>query len=91
MSLLLLEPRDWVCLLIFLSVELSHAPLSLACPCDSENTPLRLNMNDLAEAIAKIGSVAGGLLFVALLIRCFFELGTNSLQRYFDLSSLLNK
>ncbi|KAN0132469.1 calcium-translocating P-type ATPase [Lactarius tabidus] len=47
---------------------------------DPENTPLQLKLNDLAEAISKIGSVAGGLLFVALLVRYFFELGTNDLQ-----------
>jgi Ca2+-transporting ATPase len=58
---------------------------------DSENTPWQLKLNDLAEAIAKVGSVAGGLLFVALLVRYFFELGTNDLQRYFDASSLLRK
>ena len=51
---------------------------------DSENTPLQLKLNDLAEAIAKIGSIAGGLLFAALLIRFFVQLGTNSPQRYFD-------
>jgi Ca2+-transporting ATPase len=49
---------------------------------------LQLKLNDLAEATAKIGSVAGGLLFVALLVRYFFELGTNYFQRYFDASPL---
>jgi Ca2+-transporting ATPase len=58
---------------------------------DSEITPLQLKLHDLAEALAKIGSVAGGLLFVALLVRHFFEVGTNNLQRYFDASSLLRK
>jgi Ca2+-transporting ATPase len=51
---------------------------------DSENTPLQLKLNDLAEAIAKIGSIAGGLLFATLLIRYFVQLGTNNPQRYFD-------
>ncbi|KAN0138924.1 calcium-translocating P-type ATPase [Lactarius tabidus] len=44
---------------------------------DPENTPLQLELNDLVEAIAKIGSIAGGLLFTALLIRHFVGLGTN--------------
>ncbi|KAI9449869.1 calcium-translocating P-type ATPase [Lactarius psammicola] len=48
---------------------------------DSENTPLQLKLNDLAELIAKIGSLAGGLLFAALLIRYFVQLGTNNPQR----------
>jgi Ca2+-transporting ATPase len=58
---------------------------------DSENTPLQLKLNDLAEAMAKIGSVAGGLLFAALIVRYFFEPGTNNRQRYFDAPSLLRK
>ncbi|KAH9010111.1 Ca-transporting ATPase [Lactarius hengduanensis] len=48
---------------------------------DSENTPLQLKLNDLSEIIAKIGSVAGGLLFAALLVRYFVQLGTNNPQR----------
>ncbi|KAI0303590.1 hypothetical protein B0F90DRAFT_1301070 [Multifurca ochricompacta] len=48
---------------------------------DSENTPLQLKLNDLAEAIAKIGSIAGGLLFLALLIRYFVQLGTDNPHR----------
>jgi Ca2+-transporting ATPase len=47
---------------------------------DSENTPLQLKLNDLAEAIPKFGSIAGGLLFVTLLIWFFVELGTNNPQ-----------
>ena len=57
-------------------------PLTLACPRDSESTPLQLKMNDLADAITTIGIIAGGFLFVALLIRYFLELETNNLQRY---------
>jgi hypothetical protein len=45
---------------------------------DSENTPLQLKLNDLAGAIAEFGSIAGGLLFVALLNWFFVELGTNN-------------
>ncbi|KAI9449865.1 Ca-transporting ATPase [Lactarius psammicola] len=47
----------------------------------SENTPLRLKLNDLTEAIAKIGSIASGLFFVALLIRYFVQPETDNLQR----------
>lgn len=42
---------------------------------DTENTPLQLKLNALAELIAKIGSLAGLLLFTALMIRFFVELG----------------
>jgi len=49
---------------------------------DSENTPLQLKLNDLAETIAKIGSIAGGLLFFALFIRFVVQLGTNNPHRY---------
>jgi Ca2+-transporting ATPase len=59
-------------------------PLTPAFPCDSECTPLELKLNDLEDAITKIGSIAGGLLFVALLTRYFFELRTNNFQRYCD-------
>ncbi|TFK49949.1 calcium-translocating P-type ATPase [Heliocybe sulcata] len=48
---------------------------------DSENTPLQLKLNDLAELIAKLGSMAGLLLFTALMIRFFVQLGTNEPQR----------
>ena len=80
-----------VCLSLFLLFELSDAPLTLACPRDSESTPLQIKSNDLADAITTIGIVSGGFLFVALFIRYFFELGTNILQRYSDVSSSLNK
>ncbi|KAH9052974.1 calcium-translocating P-type ATPase [Lactarius deliciosus] len=48
---------------------------------DSENTPLQLKLNALAETIAKLGSIAGGVLFAALLIRYFVQLGSNDPQR----------
>ena len=90
MSLLLLDPSAWVCSSLFISFELrlSDAPLTLAHPRDSENTSLKLKLNDLADAITQIGSITGGLLFVTLLVRCFFERGTANLQRYVDLSAL---
>ena len=55
MSLLLLDPRAWVCLSLFLSFEPSDAPLTLARRRDSERTPLQLKLDDLADAIAQIG------------------------------------
>lgn len=45
---------------------------------DTENTPLQLKLNDLAELIAKLGSAAGLILFVSLMIRFFVQLGTNN-------------
>ncbi|KAI0067278.1 calcium-translocating P-type ATPase [Artomyces pyxidatus] len=48
---------------------------------DSENTPLQLKLNDLAELIAKFGSIAGLLLFSALMIRFFVQLGQGSPPR----------
>ncbi|KAJ7592813.1 Ca-transporting ATPase [Mycena floridula] len=42
---------------------------------DTENTPLQLKLNTLAELIAKLGSATGLILFVALLIKFFVQLG----------------
>ncbi|KAJ7773119.1 hypothetical protein B0H16DRAFT_1304903 [Mycena metata] len=42
---------------------------------DADNTPLQLKLNALAELIAKLGSAAGLILFIALLIRFFVQLG----------------
>jgi Ca2+-transporting ATPase len=70
-------------------IELTDAPLTSAFPRDLESTPLQIKLNDLTDAITKIGSIAGGLLFVALLVRYFFELETSNFQRYFDASWLL--
>ncbi|KAH9052618.1 hypothetical protein EDB87DRAFT_422577 [Lactarius vividus] len=44
---------------------------------DSENTPLQLKLSDLADATTKIGSIAGCLFFVILLIRYLVQRGTN--------------
>lgn len=43
---------------------------------DSESTPLQIKLNHLAELIAKLGAAAGLLLFIALMIRFFVQLGT---------------
>ncbi|RPD74953.1 calcium-translocating P-type ATPase [Lentinus tigrinus ALCF2SS1-7] len=48
---------------------------------DTENTPLQLKLNNLAELIAKLGSAAGLILFVALMIRFFVQLGSHNPQR----------
>ncbi|KAH9052627.1 hypothetical protein EDB87DRAFT_423558 [Lactarius vividus] len=48
---------------------------------DSENTPLQLKLNDLSKIMTNIGSIAGGLLFAALLVRYFVQLRTNNPQR----------
>ncbi|WVF71734.1 calcium-translocating P-type ATPase, PMCA-type [Kwoniella sp. CBS 6097] len=45
---------------------------------DAENTPLQLKLNKLAELIAKLGSLAGLLLFSALMIRFFVQLKTHA-------------
>lgn len=50
-------------------------PSSLALRGDAENTPLQLKLNALAELIAKLGSAAGLILFTALMIRFFAQLG----------------
>ncbi|KAH7915645.1 Ca-transporting ATPase [Hygrophoropsis aurantiaca] len=55
--------------------------IMMALRTDSENTPLQLKLNSLAELIAKIGSIAGLILFVSLLIRFFVQLGTGSPER----------
>ncbi|KAG8971302.1 hypothetical protein FRB90_010532, partial [Tulasnella sp. 427] len=44
---------------------------------ETENTPLQVKLNALAELIAKLGSLAGGILFLALLIRFFVHLKTD--------------
>ena len=51
---------------------------------DSENTPLQLRLNDIAEVIAELGSIAGGLLFAALLVHYFVERGKNNPPRYLN-------
>jgi Ca2+-transporting ATPase len=45
---------------------------------DSTATPLQMKLNDLAEAIAKLGGAAALLLFVVLLIRFLVQLRGNS-------------
>jgi Ca2+-transporting ATPase len=55
-----------------------HGRIMMSLQGDTENTPLQLKLNALAELIAKLGSAAGLLLFVALMIRFFVQLKTNA-------------
>ncbi|TDL19883.1 calcium-translocating P-type ATPase [Rickenella mellea] len=48
---------------------------------DTDNTPLQIKLNHLAELIAKLGSAAGLILFSCLLIRFFVQLGTDNPHR----------
>ncbi|KAJ7494644.1 Ca-transporting ATPase [Mycena galericulata] len=48
---------------------------------DADNTPLQVKLNALAELIAKLGSAAGLILFTALLIRFFVQLGKHDPPR----------
>ncbi|WFD39356.1 P-type Ca(2+) transporter [Malassezia japonica] len=42
---------------------------------EPENTPLQTKLNHMAELIAKLGTTAGLVLFIALMIRYFVQLG----------------
>jgi len=68
-------------LVIFVGTKSFNGRIMMALRRDSENTPLQLKLNDLAEVIAKAGSIAGGLLFFALLIRFFVEHATKNPPR----------
>lgn len=51
-----------------------HGKIMMSLQGDTEDTPLQLKLNALAELIAKLGSAAGLLLFTALMIRFFVQL-----------------
>ena len=53
-----------------------HGRILMSLQGDTEETPLQLKLNALAELIAKLGSLAGLLLFGALMIRFFVQLKT---------------
>ncbi|KAI6009320.1 Ca-transporting ATPase [Pisolithus marmoratus] len=55
--------------------------IMMALRTDTENTPLQLKLNVLAELIAKMGSIAGMRLFSSLMIRFFVQLGTGNPAR----------
>ncbi|KAJ7871380.1 Ca-transporting ATPase [Mycena olivaceomarginata] len=48
---------------------------------DADSTPLQIKLNALAELIARLGGAAGLILFTALLIRFFVQLGTGTPER----------
>ncbi len=54
-----------------------HGRILMSLQGETEETPLQLKLNALAELIAKLGSLAGLILFGALMIRFFVQLGTN--------------
>ncbi|KAG1781576.1 Ca-transporting ATPase [Suillus placidus] len=58
--------------------------IMMALRTDSEHTPLQLKLNVLAELIAKIGSIAGIILFSTLMIRFIVQLATGSPARSAD-------
>lgn len=58
--------------------------IMMALRTDAENTPLQLKLNVLAELIAKIGSIAGIILFSTLMIRFIVQLATGSPVRTAD-------
>jgi len=49
---------------------------------NTDDTPLQVKLNNLAELIAKIGSLAGLILFSALMIKFFVQLGNGNPSRY---------
>ncbi|KAF9234118.1 Ca-transporting ATPase [Melanogaster broomeanus] len=55
--------------------------IMMALRTDTENTPLQIKLNILAELIAKVGSIAGIILFGSLMIRFFVQLGTGTPAR----------
>ncbi|KAI4145015.1 MAG: hypothetical protein LQ340_006456 [Diploschistes diacapsis] len=57
-------------------VNSSHGKTMLTLQEDPQTTPLQSKLNTLAEYIAKLGLTAGGLLFLATLIRFFVRLNS---------------
>ncbi|OAX36045.1 calcium-translocating P-type ATPase, partial [Rhizopogon vinicolor AM-OR11-026] len=59
----------------------SNGRIMMALRTDAENTPLQLKFNILAEFIAKIGSIAGIVLFSLLMVRFIVQLVTSEPAR----------
>ncbi|KAG2355509.1 hypothetical protein BDR07DRAFT_1303134 [Suillus spraguei] len=55
--------------------------IMMALRMEAEHTPLQLKLNFLAEFIAKLGSIAGIVIFFALMIRFIVQLATGSPAR----------
>ena len=56
---------------------------------DTENTPLQIKLNSLAELIAKVGSIASLILFGVLIISFFLRLGSDHLSLVITAVTLL--
>lgn len=54
-----------------------HGRIMMSLQGDAQDTPLQIKLNHLAELIAKLGSLAGLILFAALMIRFFVGLKEN--------------
>ncbi|KAF8552699.1 calcium-translocating P-type ATPase [Imleria badia] len=68
-------------IIIAVGVKSFNGRIMAALHTDIENTPLQVKLNVLAELIAKAGSVAGLVLFSALMIRFFVQLSMNNPPR----------
>jgi Ca2+-transporting ATPase len=62
--------------------------IMMALRTDTEHTPLQLKLNVLAELIAKLGSLAGIILFSTLMIRFIVQLATSSPARSADQNAM---
>ncbi|KAG8680327.1 hypothetical protein FRC11_002632, partial [Ceratobasidium sp. 423] len=62
--------------IIAIGPKLSNGHIMVALSGDTESTPLQLKLNALAELITKLGSTAGLILFMALMIEFFIQLKT---------------
>ena len=58
-----------------------HSACFIALQGEPDPTPLQEKLNNLAELIAKIGGIAGLMLFTALMVRFFVRLGTGDPAR----------
>lgn len=61
---------------------LNHVSFRVALRGETVHTPLQLKLNILAELIARTGSIAGLVLFVALVIKLSIQLGQGLPVRY---------
>ncbi|KAF9524821.1 Ca-transporting ATPase [Crepidotus variabilis] len=68
-------------LIVAVGTKSFNGRIMMALRTDTEDTPLQIKLNNLAELIAKLGSIAGLALFVALMIRFFVQLGQDIHQK----------
>ncbi|KAL5526157.1 PMC1 [Sanghuangporus baumii] len=69
---------------IAVGVRSSNGRIMMALRTGNESTPLVTKLNYLAQLIAKLASLAGLILFIALLVRFFVQLGMGKPQRTSD-------